>query len=91
METSNKKWYKKFGWFGIIACGLCCALPIIGTLAGIGALTAFGAYFEKIGIVALGIAGILFALHFYQKNKAKKECSTSCDTNCDCKTVATTK
>jgi hypothetical protein len=91
MEISNKKWYQKIGWLGLVACGLCCALPIIGAVAGIASLTAFGIYFEKIGIVVLGIAAILFAIHYYQKNKAKKVCSTSCETDCGCKTEAATK
>ncbi len=91
METKSKNWYKKFVWLGIAACGLCCALPIIGTMAGISVLTTFGAYYEKTGIVALAIVGVLFALHFYQKNKTKKQCDTFCNTGCGCKTEATTK
>ncbi len=82
----TKKWFKTTGWLGIVACGLCCALPIIGATFGIGALTAFGAYFEKIGIVILGISAILLLLYFYQKRQDKKSTKTSCATDCGCKT-----
>ncbi|MEX1190619.1 MAG: hypothetical protein WEA99_01515 [Brumimicrobium sp.] len=85
----SKPLYKKLGWTSIGLCGLCCSLPIIGAVAGIGSLTAFGLYAEKIGIVALGLAGILFAIHFYKKNQAKKGCKDSCATNCDCKNGST--
>ncbi len=85
MERENQKWFKKTGLIGISACMVCCALPIIGAVAGIGALTAIGVYLEKIAVVILGIAGILFVLHFYHKRKTQQACSTSCDTDCDCK------
>jgi nicotinamide riboside transporter PnuC len=90
METKSKNWFKKLGWIGIVACGVCCALPIIGTVAGIGVLTALGAYFEKIAIVVLGIAAILFTIYFYQKKKTEKKCDTSCDTSCECTTETST-
>lgn len=88
MKTSKKlkPLYKRLGWASIGLCGLCCALPILGTVAGVGSLATIGFYAEKIGMAALGIAVILFAFHFYKKRKAKKECTTSCDTNCSCKT-----
>jgi drug/metabolite transporter (DMT)-like permease len=85
MEAKQQKHFKTFGWLAFAACGLCCALPIIGATVGIGAITALGAYLEKIAIVVMGISGILFALYFYNKSKAKKACAPSCETNCDCK------
>lgn len=85
METGNKRWYHTLGWLGIAACGLCCTLPIVGAIMGIGTLTVIEAYLEKIGIILLGISGVIFILFFYQKSNKKKECSTSCDTNCVCK------
>lgn len=84
MKSKNKKSYKTWGWTGLAACGLCCVLPIIGAVASIGALTTLSYYLESIGIVALGIAGILFAFHYYQKRKSQKDCAASCETNCDC-------
>ena len=53
MEKKSKTTAKKLGWLGITLCGLCCALPIIGTIAGISSLTALAFYVEKIGIIAL--------------------------------------
>ncbi|GAB2642667.1 hypothetical protein [Emticicia sp. W12TSBA100-4] len=86
-----EKTAKKLGWLGITLCGLCCALPIIGAVAGISSLTAIAFYLEKIGIIALGLAGIFFAYYFYQKNQAKKACAASCETDCDCKEENTVK
>lgn len=71
-QSKMEKTAKKIGWLGITLCGLCCALPIIGAVVGISSLTAIAFYLEKIGIVALGLAGIFFAYYFYQKNQAKK-------------------
>jgi len=72
-------------------CGLCCALPIIGAFAGISSLTAIAFYMEKIGIVALALAGFLFVYSFYKKQEVTKSCTTSCDMNCDCKAENTIK
>lgn len=62
MRSNSEKSYKTAGGFGIVACGFCCALPFIGALAGIGALATAGYYLERIGIVALGIAGIFIVM-----------------------------
>ncbi|MCV9389367.1 hypothetical protein [Reichenbachiella ulvae] len=78
--------FKKFAWAGIGLCGLCCALPLIGIITGIGSLTAFGMMAEKIGIVALGVSGVLFAIHHYRKKHQAGTCGPSCDIDCTCKT-----
>lgn len=83
--------YKKLGWVSIGLCGLCCALPIIGAIAGISTLTVIAAYLEKIGILALGAAGILFIYTFYRKRNQAKSCADSCEVNCDCKTLPISK
>lgn len=90
MGTNKTNWYKKLGWTGVALCGLCCALPIIGTAIGMASLTALSVYVEKIGILALGIAAFLFWYAWYSKRKNNKACTTSCDTNCDCKTESVT-
>lgn len=85
MEKTDKT-AKKIGWAGIALCGLCCALPIVGAIAGISTLTAISFYLEKIGILALGLAGTFFIYSFYRKKQAAKACATtSCEVNCDCK------
>ncbi|MET3125452.1 hypothetical protein ABID42_000540 [Arcicella rosea] len=76
--------FKKIGWISIGLCGACCALPIIGTIAGISSLTVLSLYLEKIGILALGLAGIFFFYGFYKEKQRIKSCVESCDTNCDC-------
>lgn len=90
METTKKNWYKRLGFTGIALCGLCCALPIIGTAIGMASLTALSFYLEKIGILALVIAAFLFWLAWYKKRKKEKACATSCNTNCACKTESAT-
>lgn len=86
MEKTNNKWYKRMGGVGIVLCGLCCALPIIGTALGVASLTALSFYLEKIGILALGLAAFFFLYAWYTKRKKAKSCTTGCDTSCDCKT-----
>ena len=90
METTKKSWYKRLGWTGIVLCGFCCALPIIGTAIGMASLTALSVYLEKIGIIALGLAAFFFWYAWYTKRKKAKVCATSCDTNCGCSTEVVT-
>jgi hypothetical protein len=90
--TQNKKSNsvaKKMGWAGIVLCGLCCTLPIIGTAVGMASLTALSVYFEKIGMLALGLAAFFFWYAWYNKRKRAKACATSCGTNCECEPEAT--
>ena len=82
----NASVFKTFGLTGIILCGLCCALPIIGSILAITYLTAIAYYLQKTGIVVLGLAGLFFVLHTYQKWREIKTCSSTCDMNCSCKT-----
>ncbi len=76
--------FKKMGWLNIGLCGLCCALPIIGTITGISSLTVLSLYLEKISVLALVLAGIFFFYGFYKEKQRTKVCVESCDTNCDC-------
>lgn len=88
-ETKKKSITSKMlGWAGVGLCGLCCALPIIGGIAGIAFLTAIAVYLEMIGILALGLAGIFFWKAYYDKRKAANSCDTSCDMDCGCSTEA---
>ncbi len=89
MKTTKKSWYKRLGWAGMALCGLCCVLPIIGTTVGMASLAALSVYLEKIGILALGLAGFFFWYAWYNKRKKAKACATGCDTNCECKTGTT--
>jgi|APMI01.1.fsa_nt_gi membrane protein implicated in regulation of membrane protease activity len=90
METTKKSWYKRLGWTGVALCGLCCALPLIGTAVGMASLTALSVYLEKIWILALGLAAFFFWYDWYSKRKKAKACATSCETNCECKPEAST-
>lgn len=86
MGTNKNNWYKRLGWAGITLCGLCCALPIIGTAIGIASLTAISVYAEKISILAFGIAAFFFWYVWYSKRQKAKACTTSYSTECGCKT-----
>ena len=77
----SKNIFKNFGLLSIGLCALCCALPIIGMTAGVGALTVLAKYFEWAGIVALILAAVAFTYAFIRKRKAP-----ACDIDCDCKT-----
>lgn len=82
-------WSKRLSWAGIGLCGLCCALPIIGGLAGIGSLAAFAFYLEKIGIFVLGLGVVIFLYSHYRKKQQLEVCSPTCETNCRCKSETT--
>lgn len=96
MQDSTKKKTAKsrlLAWLGIGLCGLCCSLPIIGALAGIIFFTAIAAYLEMIAILALGMAGVFFAVAYFQKKKKSSQstCDTSCDVDCGCNPASDTK
>jgi hypothetical protein len=80
--------FKKLGWIGIGLCVLCCTLPILGTVVGIGALASLAFYFEKIAVGILLVTAVLFVFWIFSKRKS--DCATSCDTHaggtCNCKT-----
>lgn len=72
MQNTKRNWSKRLGWAGIALCGLCCALPIIGTAVGMASLTALSFYLEKIGILALGIAAFFFWFACIRKGRKQK-------------------
>ena len=76
MKDSVKN-FKKVGMVGIGLCALCCALPILGVMMGVGSLTLLSRYFEWAGIGALVIALGSLGWAYYQRKKAP-----SCDLDC---------
>lgn len=46
----------RVGVAAAVACGLCCAVPLIAALGGIGALSALGAVFEIFEVVSIVLA-----------------------------------
>lgn len=79
---------KKLGWAGIGLCSLCCALPIIAAIAGIGSLTVVALYLEKFAMLVLAIAAAAFAYSFFRRKPAAIGCQTTCKTDSSCKTIA---
>ena len=67
---------------GIALCALCCTTPLlVGIGVGGAALVAFGATFEKAGLllVALGALGLIRAI--VRRRRAR---AASCSTDCAC-------
>lgn len=82
--NKKKTIFAKLGWVGLGLCGVCCTLPIIGIILGLGSLTTVAFYFEKAALGFFILAGLFFSLYLYKrKNK-----HASCDINCSCKDKA---
>lgn len=72
------------GWLGIGLCGLACALPFIGVIAGVTFFAAIAVYLEMFAMLALGLGVVFFAYAYYQKNqKKKKEGNQSSGDSCE--------
>jgi hypothetical protein len=86
MQTNQKNrpalWFTKLGFAGIGLCALCCALPIVGTLAGISAFSLLAVYLEKIGLALLIASVGLLALAMLRK-RARSTQSASCTSGSD--------
>jgi hypothetical protein len=86
VNDQKKPVFKKLG---LLSIGFC-ALPIIGTVIGAGALSTVAVYLEKAGIAALFASGGLFALWQFNRKKTTSSCDDSCDNSaensCGCKT-----
>jgi hypothetical protein len=78
--------HSKFGVGGIALCGICCALPLISGLLGIGSLTAFGYYLDKVGIIMVGVAVLIFLYSYYKKRRCEKLSTPSCEFKGCCST-----
>lgn len=76
----SKKMFKGLGLIGISLCVACCALPLVGVMLGVGALSVISMYFEWAGIAALVLALVFFGLYYFKKKQAP-----SCDIDCGCK------
>jgi hypothetical protein len=64
---SDRRW-KRLGVAAAVACGLCCAAPLIALLGGFGTVSALAAVFQVfelvsivLAVLAFGAAGILWA------------------------------
>ena len=83
-NTKRAKW---LGISGITLCGLCCALPILGTAIGMGSLATIAFYVEKVGFAALVLALIILLFAWYRQRTKRKTVQTNgCDSGCECKT-----
>jgi len=78
--------YTKLGLAGIGLCGLCCGLPVIGAIIGIGSITAVGYYLDKISIALITLAIIVFIYTFFRKRKgaARQGAIGNVANDCNC-------
>ena len=77
--------YSKFGLAGIGLCGLCCALPVIGTILGMGSMMAIGYYLDKAAFIMIAIAMMVFIFTFYKKLIKPRADETAPDLKEDCR------
>lgn len=82
----NAKRTKWLGLLGITLCGLCCALPIIGTAIGMASLATIAFYLEKVGFAAIGLAFISLLFVWHKSRTKKTTPANSCSIDCECKT-----
>ena len=73
--------YKKLSLLSLALCGLCCTLPVIGIVVGVGSLSLIGFYLEKLGLLLVILTILSFLYSYYSKKKVYH----SCDINCNCK------
>jgi hypothetical protein len=78
MKDSNKL-FKKLGFIGVGLCAVCCVLPIVGVMFGMGALTVLTGFLEWAGILAM-IAAVVFLGVYYLRSKK----APACDIECGC-------
>jgi DNA-binding transcriptional MerR regulator len=55
-RAGSYRWWTGMGVAAALACGLCCAAPVIAVLGGFGALAAMGALFKVFELVSLVLA-----------------------------------
>lgn len=60
-------------------CGLCCALPLVGALAGVGSLTAAVLSWEWVAAGLFAVALLVLAWTVIRRRRASQ-----CRVDCDC-------
>jgi hypothetical protein len=63
----------RLGVGAVVACGLCCALPVIGVRTGIGALSTIAAVVEPISLV-LAVVALGGAVLLERRRRRRKAC-----------------
>lgn len=76
----SKKVTKVLGLAGLSLCGLCCILPPVALLLGLGAVGTMTVYLERGAILILALFAVALLVYFLQKRRA-----SSCRADCDCK------
>jgi purine-cytosine permease-like protein len=62
---------------GIGLCGLCCALPLVGIIAGAAFVSAAVAFLETIAITLILASAVVFSIYYFKKRSTR-----TCDINC---------
>ncbi|MDY7226965.1 hypothetical protein [Hyalangium rubrum] len=82
----SKKLPVTFFSLGVILCALCCSIPLLVGLGLSGAaLTAIGAYGERLGVAFIGLGMLGFIWGLVRRRKAASH-GPSCSTTCGCRT-----
>jgi uncharacterized protein (DUF58 family) len=58
-------------------CGLCCAIPVAGTILGVGAFAAMAAWFENAALALFALTLLIAVAVFVRKRRAAR-CSVDC-------------
>ncbi|SMD27393.1 hypothetical protein [Kibdelosporangium aridum] len=59
--TRPYRWWKRTGIAAAVACGLCCAAPLIALFGGIGVVGSLGAVFDVFELASIVLAVVAFA------------------------------
>lgn len=79
-KPAQKQTFTKLSLVGVGLCALCCALPIIAAILGLGSLSAMAFYLEKAGM-GLILLGTLLSVVIYIRNRKK---AARCGATCNC-------
>jgi hypothetical protein len=59
--TRPYRWWKRTGLAAVVACGLCCAMPLIAVFGGAGVVASLGAMFKVVELASIVLAVVAFA------------------------------
>jgi hypothetical protein len=75
----SKKLFKRLSLVGIGLCAACCLLPVVAVMFGIGTVAVLSGFLGWVGIAALILAAVFFAIHYFKSRRAP-----ACDIDCEC-------
>jgi hypothetical protein len=58
--TRPHRWWRRTGLAAAVACGLCCAMPLIAVFAGVGVVASLGAVVKVVELASIVLAVVAF-------------------------------